>query len=99
MAYVIYTRDKPDCGAIRDKYRAAHWSYLESRGDVLWASGGLFEQGASRAIGGLIIVDVETREQAEAFMLADPFAKAELFDRVEILRWKRSFFEGKRISI
>jgi uncharacterized protein len=99
MSYVIYTRDKPDSWAIRDKYRAAHWSYLESRGDVLWASGGLFEEDGSRAIGGLIIVDVETREEAEAFMEADPFTKAELFDRVDIHRWKRSFFQGKRVLI
>jgi uncharacterized protein YciI len=96
MAYVIYTRDKPGRGDIRDGYREAHWAYLESRAEVLWASGGLFEEDGGHAVGGLIIIDVESREKADAFVRGDPFVKADLFERVEVLRWKRSFFEGKR---
>jgi uncharacterized protein len=98
MTYVIYTRDKSDHGHVRDAHRAAHRAYLAERSDVVWASGGLFEEGADRAGGGLIIVDLESRADAEAFVLADPFARAGLFEHVDVWRWKRTIYLGKQVS-
>jgi len=39
-------------------------------------------------IGSLIILDVDTREEAEAWAANDPYAKAGLFERTEIKAFK-----------
>ena len=39
-------------------------------------------------IGSLIVLDVKTRAEAESWARNDPYAKAGLFDRVEIHPWK-----------
>jgi hypothetical protein len=98
MTYVIYTRDKANHGHVHDEYRAAHRAYLAKRSDVVWASGGLFEEDNDRADGGLIIVDLRSRADAEAFVHADPFTSAGLFEHVDVRRWKRTIYLGKQVS-
>jgi len=39
--------------------------------------------------GSLVILDVETREAAERWAEDDPYAKAGLFERIEIRAWKK----------
>ena len=39
-------------------------------------------------IGSMIVLDVKTRAEAESWAHNDPYAKAGLFDRVEIHPWK-----------
>jgi uncharacterized protein YciI len=51
MTYVIYMRDKANHGHVRDAHRAAHRAYLAKRSNVVWASGGLFEEDDDRAGG------------------------------------------------
>jgi len=41
--------------------------------------------------GGLYLVDLETREAARAFIEADPFFQAGLFDKVSITRWRKAW--------
>jgi len=38
-----------------------------------------------------------TRDEAQAFIDADPFTAADLFERVEFVRWRMSFLDFKRI--
>ncbi|MFY2023301.1 YciI family protein, partial [Achromobacter dolens] len=44
--------------------------------------------------GGLYIVDLDTREAAQQFIDADPFAQAQLFQRVTITRWRKAYVDG-----
>src|SRR3546814_11094691 len=48
-------------------------------------------------IGGLMLVDLDSKEEAEAFIAADPFTAADLFERVEIVRWRVSFLDFQRV--
>ena len=54
---------------------------------VIVAGPFLGEDGATM-IGSLIVLDVKTRAEAESWARNDPYAKAGLFDRVEIHPWK-----------
>ncbi|WP_439329869.1 YciI family protein [Comamonas guangdongensis] len=45
--------------------------------------------------GGLYLVDPDTREAAQAFIEADPFFQAGLFDRVNIVRWRKVWLAGR----
>lgn len=97
MAFLILTTDKADSKHIRDEFRSQHYAFLEERSDLLIASGGLQDDADEEFIGAAIIVDVDTREDAEAFVAADPFTDAGLFETVQIVRWKKAFLDGKRV--
>ncbi len=42
--------------------------------------------------GSFLLVDMADRAAAEAFAAGDPFAKAGLFEKTEIRRWRKVIF-------
>ena len=98
MAFAIYTRDKAGHKAVRDEYRAAHYAYLQQNQHRLIASGGLQDDAGIEMFGGLIIIDVDSLDEVRDFVDHDPFTIADLFEKVDIVRWKIAFFDGKRVT-
>ena len=45
--------------------------------------------------GGIYIIDVDHRSDAEAFIAQDPYKLADLFERVEIIRWNKAYVDGR----
>ena len=43
----------------------------------------------------MYVVDLDSRAEAEAFIAADPFSEAELFERVVITRMRKAYVDGK----
>ena len=97
MPYMIATYDKPDHEHVRDATRAKHLEYLEANVDRMIAGGGFWNDEGTAVIGGLILVDVDSRAEAEDFIADDPFTAADLFERVELVRWRQSFLDFKRV--
>ncbi|MBV7483012.1 YciI family protein [Bordetella sp. BOR01] len=95
MPYVIETFDKPDHQAVRQQHRPAHLDFLETNKPLLLACGAKLHDDGKDAGGGLYVIDVDTREAAEAFIAADPFSQAGLFERVAITRWRKAYFNGQ----
>lgn len=91
MAFLILTIDRAGHVAVRDRHRAAHYAYLIAHEALILAGGGLQDDAASLFTGGLLLIDVQTRAEAEAFATADPFAQAGLFAETRIVRWKQAF--------
>jgi len=87
MLYALICHDKPGALALRMDNRADHLAYVERTGVVAQAGPFLDDDGGM--IGSLIILDVADRAAAQVWADADPYAKAGLFDRVEIMAWKR----------
>jgi len=88
MPWLIVSNDNENGPAIRadQAVMAAHWAYeLESRGVIL-AAGSLREDDGVTKTGSLLILDVPTRQDAEAFFANDPATKAGLRGDTEI-RW------------
>jgi len=98
MPYLIVTYDKPGHEHVRDRTRAAHFAFLEANVHKVIAGGGFLNEAATSIIGGMMIIDVDSRAEAQAFIEQDPFTHAELFERVEITRWRPAFFEFKRVQ-
>ncbi|OYW59682.1 MAG: hypothetical protein B7X76_03850 [Azorhizobium sp. 39-67-5] len=94
MPYMIETFDKPDTLALRAAERAAHLAFLEANKHLLLACGAKLDDAGEAAGGGLYVVNVETRAEAEAFIAADPFAIAGLFERIVINRWRKAYLDG-----
>ena len=87
MLVALIARDKPDHLQTRLDNRTAHLNYIESTGKVAQAGPLLDQEGAM--VGSLIILDVETMSDAEEWAANDPYKKADLFEAVELITWKR----------
>ena len=96
MPFFIETYDKDELQHLRAAHRAEHLAYLEANKHLIIAGGGKLVDDGSRAVGSVLLVAVETREEAEKFIQDDPFFKAGLFEKTVINRWRKSFFDGKR---
>ena len=97
MPYAIKTTDKPGHAELRNKLREQHLAYLDSQLTLLLAAGALLSDDAKSAPGGLLIVDTEDRAAAQRFSDNDPFTKNGLFAEVKIERWRKAYFDKKRL--
>lgn len=81
MKFVIIGHDGPDGEIKRKVHRPAHLKNLESldrQGRVVLA-GPLTDKAGS-----LLVLEFETREEAEEFAQRDPYTVHGVFDRIEI---------------
>lgn len=95
MPYLIETFDKDNHQEVRAKNRPEHLEFLKQEAAKLLACGAKLLDDGATATGSLYIVDVETRAEAESFIAADPFSKADLFKEVRITRWRKVILDGK----
>ncbi|TCS33733.1 hypothetical protein EDC30_11523 [Paucimonas lemoignei] len=95
MPYMIETFDKPNRQELRKQTRNEHLEYLAAQAAKLLACGAKLNDDGSDAGGGIYIVDVETRVEAEQFIAADPFSKADLFREIRITRWRKAYLAGQ----
>ncbi len=87
MRVALMTRDKPGALQIRLDNRPAHLDYLKSTGVVEMA--GPFLDDAGQMCGSLIILDVADMATARDWATNDPYAKAGLFERTDLIEWKK----------
>ena len=94
MPYMIRTYDKPDAAELRAAHRAAHLEYLRDYTARILAAGGFLNDDGSVGKGGMIVLDTDSRAEAEALVANDPFTLAGVFEKVEIQRWRKVFYNG-----
>lgn len=97
MPYAIQTQDKAGAEKVRADNRPAHLEYLTANQHLLLAAGALIDDDGTGGKGGILIVDTDDRKEAERFINNDPFTKAGLFEKVTITRWRKAFFDKKRL--
>jgi len=85
--FALICTDKSDSHALRLANRDAHLAHIAQTGVVVQA--GPFLDGAEAMIGSLVILDVADRAAAADWAANDPYAKAGLFEDVQIHRWKK----------
>jgi uncharacterized protein YciI len=86
MLFAIICTDKPNHLQVRLDNRPAHVEHLQSLGANLKGAGP-FLGTDEKPNGSLVIIDVNDRPAAQAFAEADPYAKAGLFESVDIRPW------------
>lgn len=86
MLIALIARDKPGALQTRLDNRSAHLAYIEETG-VVSQAGPLLDGDAM--IGSLIILDAEDLAAAQSWADKDPYAKAGLFQSVELIPWKK----------
>ncbi|MBX5090843.1 YciI-like protein [Rhizobium lentis] len=85
MLFALLCKDKPGHLNIRLETRPTHLDYLNKlNAEGKLAMAGPFLDDEGKACGSLVMVTAETAEEAKALGDADPYAKAGLFESVEV---------------
>lgn len=84
--FVVYCKDKPGALETRMATRPTHLDYLNGT-NLVKAAGPLLDNAGS-PIGSMLIVEAEDRAAVQAFVDADPYTLAGLFETVSIDGWR-----------
>ena len=98
MNFLILARDRPGCEAIRDRLRPQRLEWLRANQHRLLAAGGQVDDRNRHVHGGLMIVEANSRAEARAFADEDPFTPAGLYETVEVVRWRKVFFDFRQVT-
>ena len=93
MPYIIETSTSPATRPCASSSAPRTWNTWTPTRAAATCGAKLQDDGAD-AGGGLYLVDLDTREAAQQFIDADPFAQAGLFERVAITRWRKAYVDG-----
>lgn len=89
MRFAVICHDKPNQGEARARHREAHLAHLDQHAAHIVEAGPLLAEDGSHSVGSLLIVTFPDRAEVEAFMHADPFHNAGIFETVTIRPYKK----------
>ncbi len=87
MLFALICKDKDGALDVCMASRPEHLEFLQGLEGQLKAAGPLTDDNGSPN-GSLVILDVANRREAEEVAQKDPYARAGLFQSVEIIAWK-----------
>ena len=87
--YAVQCWDKAESLAVRLENRAAHLDFLGRHPQKVILAGPILTEDHQTPIGSLLVLDFDDRPGLEAFLAQDPYAVAGLFQRVEILPYRK----------
>ena len=83
--FLVNARDKANSADLRQATRQAHLEWAgESRHKIAMAGPVLSDDGETM-MGSTFVIEFDTLEEAKSWAAEDPYAKAGLFDRTEII--------------
>ena len=83
--FLVNARDKANSADLRQATRQAHLEWAgESRHKIAMAGPVLSDDGETM-IGSTFVIEFETLDEAKSWAAEDPYAKAGLFERTEII--------------
>lgn len=85
--YVLVCHDKPDSLALRMATRSAHLAYAGTFAAKMKLGGPILDAKGDMA-GSMMIMDMESLEEAKAFNAEDPYTKAGLFGDVAVFPFR-----------
>lgn len=88
MLFAVTCFDKPGHAAVRTDNRAAHLEFLKANAGAVKIAGPMLTDDGTGMVGSLLVIEADDRAALDAMMEADPYAKAGLFERVEIRPWR-----------
>lgn len=88
MLYACICKDKPNSSETRQQTRETHLEHLRNHAGAIVSAGPLLGNDGSTPVGSLLIVEADSLEAARAMMEADPYAKAGLFERIDVYPWR-----------
>ena len=81
--FALHCVDKPNALDLRMATREAHIAYIREQAETIRLAGPYLDDKGDMC-GSLLVIEVADLAAAQAFSAADPYAKAGLFERVEV---------------
>lgn len=97
MHYIVIAKDIEDSGGLRSATLPEHRGYVDAHANIIVVSGPLLADDSDLRIGQFFLLEVDSRNDAESFVAADPFTRAGIFDEVLVSRIETKFELGRRI--
>lgn len=95
MQFALFLHDKPGMVGKRAEHLETHRAYLSAKNDKFYCAGPLLDdEGKSK--GSLLVLDFKDRAEAEAWIAAEPFGKAGVYDSVRIMGYENKWPRGGR---
>jgi uncharacterized protein YciI len=92
MLFALICKDRPGALQVRMDTRPEHVKFINRLiAEKKLAFAGPFLDAEGKSNGTLAVVEAEDRAAAEALAASDPYAKAGLFDSVEVHPWNWVF--------
>lgn len=88
MLFAIHCIDKAGDGSLRLANREAHLAFLKEHAKIVRLGGPFLSEDGSGMVGSLLVIEAEDLAAARAWAAGDPYAKAGVFERVDIRPWK-----------
>jgi uncharacterized protein YciI len=92
MLFALNCKDKPGHLQVRLDARPSHVGFLEElNAKGVLACAGPYLDDDGKPCGSLVVIEAVDRAEAEAIATSDPYAKAGLFESVDITAWNWVF--------
>ncbi len=95
MAWMVTFDDEPSRAGLRATHTDKHLAYVRSVADRIVCSGAVRAAADGPQTGGMWIIDLPTREAAQALFEGDPFFQGGLRANVRMAHWTKGVWEGK----
>ncbi|WP_300377766.1 YciI family protein [Henriciella sp.] len=93
--FLINARDKAGSRDVRMDNRPAHLEWAGQYADRIHMAGPVFAEDGETFAGSTFVIEFDSLEEVRDWAAEDPYAKAGLFDRVEIVPFKWLLGKGK----
>jgi len=88
MLFAVISLDRPGAFETRKATRDAHLAWLKGLDSKVKLGGPFLDPNQEIMTGSLLIIEAEDEAAAKALAAEDPYAKAGLFQSVEIRPWR-----------
>ncbi|MDH3317589.1 MAG: YciI family protein [Gammaproteobacteria bacterium] len=95
MLFVVRFTDKQDRKEVREQFLQAHVDWLDQHKQHVLVGGSLRRTPGEQPVGGLWIVEAESRSEIQQLIRSDPFWINGLRQNYEILHWSKAFADSK----
>jgi hypothetical protein len=85
--FILLCRDKPDALALRMATRPAHLEYFHGYGNKLLLAGPMLDA-EGKPKGSMIVIEAADEAEAREIAANDPYGKAGLFAKTEIMPFR-----------
>ncbi len=93
MLFIVRFSDKAESISTRQKFLSAHLDWLEQHQNVVLVAGSLRADMDTAPVGGLWVVEAQSKAEVESMFLTDPFWVQGIRQGFEILHWSKAFPE------
>ena len=93
--FLVNARDKAGALKVRMDNRPAHLEWAKQHADRIWMAGPVFAEDGETFAGSTFVVEFDSLAAARVWADEDPYAKAGLFEHVEIVPFKWLLGDGK----